>query len=167
MIEFVIEALPIAKPRMSRRDRFEPRDAVMRYFGWADMVQWTAKQHIKEPLTCAVWLTAIFFLPMGQSWSEKRRAKILADDEPHISRPDLKNLVAGLEDSLNGIAWKDDSQIVSHLTFKHYGEQPCCYVNIRTSEETCTWSLGHPHLSVCDTISSEVLPDINGQNLSD
>ncbi len=34
-------------------------------------------------------------------------------EEAHIIKPDLDNLAKGVMDALNGIAWHDDSQIVS------------------------------------------------------
>ena len=38
----------------------------------------------------------------------------------HIIRPDLDNMVKLVKDALNGIAWKDDSQIVSLNAVKIY-----------------------------------------------
>lgn len=38
------------------------------------------------------------------------------------ARPDIDNLVKAVTDALNGILWKDDSQIVSLSAEKRYGE---------------------------------------------
>ena len=38
----------------------------------------------------------------------------------HIKRPDLSNLIKGIEDALNGIAWNDDSQICETYQRKLY-----------------------------------------------
>ena len=140
MIDFLIEALPIAKPRMSRKDKWAPRPCVEHYWGWSDMVKWTAKMHIDEPMTGGLWLLAVFSLPIPPSWSKTKagqanRELALCDKLPHIVKPDLKNLVAGLEDSLNGIAWHDDSQIIGHITRKKYAPVPGCYVSIFTDEQ--------------------------------
>lgn len=49
----------------------------------------------------------------------------------HTVKPDTSNLVKFVEDALNGVFWKDDSQIcISHET-KTYGEQPGIHVHIK------------------------------------
>lgn len=50
----------------------------------------------------------------------------LKDNAPawHISRPDLTNLVKFVEDSLNGIFWRDDSTIARVRTNKLYSDKP-------------------------------------------
>ena len=39
-------------------------------------------------------------------------------------KPDLDNIAKAILDSLNGIAYKDDSQIVSLLISKKYSDRP-------------------------------------------
>ncbi|HHK41746.1 MAG TPA: RusA family crossover junction endodeoxyribonuclease, partial [Planctomycetaceae bacterium] len=39
---------------------------------------------------------------------------------PHTSRPDLDNLVKSTKDALNGLAWRDDSQVVELSAGKCY-----------------------------------------------
>lgn len=46
-----------------------------------------------------------------------------SDIEPHpLMPPDLTKLVRGLEDALNGVVWKDDSQIIAQLIAKQWGD---------------------------------------------
>ena len=54
------------------------------------------------------------------SWTKTRRASALAGELPHLSRPDLDNLLK-IIDGLNGYAWLDDSQIVHMAARKQYG----------------------------------------------
>jgi len=42
------------------------------------------------------------------------------DETWHVSRPDLSNIVKLAEDALNGLAYKDDSQICEILCRKKY-----------------------------------------------
>lgn len=49
------------------------------------------------------------------------RPKSSKNERP-IVRPDCSNYLKGIEDSLNGIAWSDDSQIVSVHIEKSYGD---------------------------------------------
>jgi Holliday junction resolvase RusA-like endonuclease len=67
------------------------------------------------PLEGPVILEAVFvFLPTA-SWSKKKLAQLAAGVEiPKVTRPDLKNLIAGIEDGANGILWRDDGQIWSY-----------------------------------------------------
>lgn len=55
----------------------------------------------------------------------------------HTKKPDLKNLVWAVEDSLTGIVYADDKQIVSygemHKRYAHLGEQPGVDVEITTA----------------------------------
>ena len=39
---------------------------------------------------------------------------------PHTSRPDLDNLVKSVSDGLNGVAFRDDSQITELRAIKQY-----------------------------------------------
>ena len=39
-------------------------------------------------------------------------------------KPDLDNIAKSILDSLNGIAWNDDSQITNIWISKHYAEEP-------------------------------------------
>ena len=45
-------------------------------------------------------------------------------------KPDLKNLVWGLEDAMEGIVYKNDSQVVEHVTRKLYGDPPGIRVKV-------------------------------------
>jgi len=49
------------------------------------------------------------------------------------NKPDLDNIAKIILDSLNGIAYKDDSQVVSLTVIKHYSDNPC--VVVRMGEE--------------------------------
>lgn len=112
-----IEGAPVAKPRMTRRDRWMPSKAAARYWAWADIVKLTAKPLFRRgPLFCPVLIEATFFLPIPASCARPERSRRAGT--PHVLKPDIKNLIAGLEDALNGIAWNDDSQIV--------GYEKCC-----------------------------------------
>lgn len=108
-----IEGAPVPKPSMTQRDRWLPSKAVQRYHAWADLVRLMGRSLFKGgPLPMAVVIKATFYLPIPKSCLGPERLRRLAT--PHVIKPDLKNLIAGLEDALNGTAWKDDSQIVGY-----------------------------------------------------
>lgn len=115
-IGLTIPGAPVAKPRQTQRDKWKPTDAVQRFRAYADRLKWVTRQHMRSqrPLDGAVELSAVFYLPFPASFSREMCLSAQRGDVPHVEKPDLKNLVAGLEDALNGIAWVDDSHICQY-----------------------------------------------------
>ena len=88
------------------------------------------------PLEGPIVLEAVFvFLPLA-SWPKKKLAQLAAGVEiPKVTRPDLKNLIAGIEDGANGILWRDDSQIWSYENSrKVYGIRAEVRITVRALE---------------------------------
>ena len=48
-----------------------------------------------------------------------------------IKRPDVDNLLKLVCDALNGVAWKDDSDIASTFAVKGYSEVPRTEIEIK------------------------------------
>ena len=113
-----LEGMPRPKPRMTNRDRWFPSEAVQRYWAWADLLKIAGRQVFRAPLMGAVVIEAQFFLPVPPSVGKAERLRRLGT--PHVQKPDLKNLIAGLEDGLNKIAWTDDSQIAGYRNCGKY-----------------------------------------------
>lgn len=83
-----------------------------------------------QPVEGAVSLTmrAVFDVP--KSWSRKRREAALLGEIKPTSRPDLDNIGKLVKDALNGVAFKDDAQVVSMHLEKAYGPQALTVVTI-------------------------------------
>lgn len=79
-----------------------------------------------KPLRMAI--TAVYEIP--KSFSNVKRKTALADEKKPLTKPDVDNVAKVVCDALNGIAYKDDSQIVELRISKHYGEQPKIVVSI-------------------------------------
>ena len=102
--------IPVAKPRMTRRDKWQKRDCVMRYRDYCDelrrqKVRFESGDHIT------------FILPMPDSWSKKQR--INHNGTPHLFRPDADNLVKAVCDAL----YDNDSAIWDFRVTKIWGER--------------------------------------------
>lgn len=72
------------------------------------------------PLTLEI--TAVFGVP--ERFSKAVRQKMLACEIRPTKRPDADNIAKIVADALNGVAWHDDSQVVSMAVSKVYGENP-------------------------------------------
>ncbi len=126
MIALRIATVPIAQPRQrttirTTRDgkiftgNYTPANHPVRQFK-AD-VRAAVSRVLSAPLEGPVALRVVFVLPRPKRLIWKRREMPRV---PHTSRPDLDNLVKALKDSLNGLAWRDDSQVVELSASKCY-----------------------------------------------
>lgn len=90
------------------------------------MIAWEAKPYFPKLLEGPISLEVTFLFPFPKRWRKKDKI-----DKPHISRPDLDNLVKAIKDALNGIAWKDDAQIYSIKCTKSYSSGPLISIKIK------------------------------------
>ena len=65
---------------------------------------------------------AVFIIP--KSWPKAKKQAAMIGEIQHTGKPDADNVLKTVGDALNGIVWKDDSQIVSASINKRYGVQP-------------------------------------------
>ena len=70
----------------------------------------------------AVRLDVGFIVPA--SWSRTKRAAALDGALRPTGRPDADNLIKLVCDPLNGLLWRDDSQVVELTVTKRYAEAP-------------------------------------------
>lgn len=108
IIEIPGKPQPKQRPRMTRYGAVYTPAATQAY---ERLVARHAKQAGAKPGVAPVHveITSIFAIP--KSWSKKRKAE--ADGQPHVSRPDLDNLVKSVLDGLNGVAFADDALVHS------------------------------------------------------
>lgn len=69
-----------------------------------------------------VKVSAVF--PVAASWSQKKKDAA----HWHTSKPDGDNIAKAVGDALNGIVWKDDSQVARMAISKVYGDRPGLHV---------------------------------------
>lgn len=120
----VYDIEPVPKPRMTQRDGWQRRPAVLRYRAFKDEVR--LKRVALNPDGCMVE----FLLPMPKSWSHKRRAQM--SGQPHTQKPDLDNLVKALADA----CYTDDSAIHTIAARKVWAD--------RGEIRTRSWNWGDP-----------------------
>jgi len=135
-VTFIIPGLPIPQARAGQRrsidpdglpqvQSFDPKQCK----SWKAEARWFALQAMRhdlgtdrEPLDGPCWLAAEFMFTPPASMA-KKLLKRIADGEllPKATKPDLKNLVWGLEDALDGVLLRDDSRVWSYDCRKVYG----------------------------------------------
>ena len=69
-------------------------------------------------------------MPVPCSLSKPKKKALLAGFY-HLKRPDVDNLLKLVCDALNGVAWKDDSDIASIFAVKGYSEHPRTEIEIK------------------------------------
>lgn len=114
---------PVAqgRPRFFTRGQFHGAFDPPKSRNYKDMVRAQVLEQIRgydsmpDPVTCPLEMTVSIFMPRPKS-----RAKALH----HVVKPDASNVVKGIEDALNGLVYKDDSQITRLHATKEYGDPP-------------------------------------------
>ena len=76
-----------------------------------------------EPLETPVTLYLYIRMPIPKSYSKKRIEACLSGFEQPIKKPDASNILKSVEDGLNGVIYKDDSQIINIHVTKVYSTQ--------------------------------------------
>ena len=77
-------------------------------------------------------ITAYFSIP--KSFSKKKRSEAIEGKIMPTKKPDTDNIAKTILDSLNGIAFEDDKQVVALLVKKLYGEEPKVVVVLKNEE---------------------------------
>lgn len=126
---FIIPGTPVAKgrPRMGRFGTYTPEKTV----AYESLVQLAYMQRcenkrLEGPLRAEVRL----YFPIPKSETKGNARKMSSGEIRPAKRPDLDNCLKAIFDALNGIAYDDDSQIVSVTCEKYYGKEPRAVVGV-------------------------------------
>lgn len=136
------EPVPKARPRMMKTGHvYTPRATET-----AELViraRWR-EAHGSEPTTAPVKVCIIFTYRAPKSWPKWKRLQAEGNRLPKITKPDADNLVKTVLDALNGLAYKDDSQVYSVIARKCYtsrDEDAGTAILVEAYEET--WNTDH------------------------
>jgi Holliday junction resolvase RusA-like endonuclease len=100
---------PEPKPRMTRSDKWNQRDCVMRYRAFSDELRLRLGSF---KLPAKIELT--FYVPMYKSWSKKKLDRM--NGKPHQQTPDIDNFIKAFLDALVS----DDSYVYSVKAEKYW-----------------------------------------------
>lgn len=134
MIEFFVAGKPVGKgrPRFTRTGHTYTPDRTRRY---EQAVAWECRKAMKgrEPSSLPQHVSIGVAIRPPKSWSKAKTAKAL-HGEIKPGKPDIDNFLKAILDGCNGIAFVDDSQVVSVYAIKEYAEKEGVRVVI---EEEC------------------------------
>lgn len=134
MIKLTIPGEPCAKqrPRLGKGYTYTPEKTV----NYETLVKQLYIMQSKERLEGALRLTVEAFFSIPKSASRKNREKMLQGEIRPTKRPDWDNIGKIVSDALNGLAYHDDSQIVSATVEKWYSTEPRVEVELRECKPT-------------------------------
>jgi len=108
---YTIPGPPIPAPRMTQRDRWKQRPAVLRYWAYRDTIRDKIGQIEASQLRLS------FYLAFPKSYSSKKRQALAG--QPHQQKPDADNLAKAVLDAL----FIDDAHVWSLQIEKHWEDQ--------------------------------------------
>jgi len=133
MITLTIPGEPVAKgrPRFFNNHAITPQKTVNYETLIKELFSINYPRHIPSERPLVLLLRAYFTIP--QSWSKKKINAALAEELRPTKKPDIDNIIKCI-DALNGMAFKDDSQIISVNAGKWYSDRPRMEIDIYEAE---------------------------------
>ena len=138
MIRIVVDGVPVAKERARVRVvKTSERSFASAYTPsktrkYEDVLRLAAGTAMsgRAPISGAVKVRVIALLPIPKSMSKANRAAAVIGASRPVTRPDTDNYAKAALDALNGIAWRDDSQVVDLVVAKYYDEKPRLVIEV-------------------------------------
>lgn len=109
---------PAPRPRFSKFGTYNTPE----YTNYKTAFALLAKRECKTYFSGAIRLEVTFFMQMPKPLSKKKRSELIG--QYHIKKPDTDNLIKTVKDSLEGIFYKNDSQICEVIAKKIYSDTP-------------------------------------------
>lgn len=117
------------RPRFNGRYVYTP-DRTTNYENWVKACY--LEKYNNEKLletSLEVYIRAYFEIP--KSVSKKKKQQMLENEISPTIKPDTDNIAKSILDSLNGIAYLDDKQVIRLTVEKWYAEVPSVSVEIK------------------------------------
>lgn len=134
---FVIDGIPVGKerPRFANVNGFVRTYTSAKTKNAEGMIGWVASNAMKESqnvlITDPLFIFIEFRMPIPKSFSKTKHLSAISGETVPTVKPDLDNLAKTILDGMNGIVYKDDSQIVDLFVRKRYADVPCAIVSIK------------------------------------
>lgn len=135
-IRFTVPGEPKGKgrPRFSKVGNYvkarTPQDTIV----YENFVRMQYQEQCKDrrfPDDAILDMRIIAYYSIPKSASKKKKEQMINGILRPAKKPDMDNVVKVIADSLNAIAYRDDTQIVDCQVRKFYSEQPRVVIQIR------------------------------------
>lgn len=144
MITIYIEGDPVGKgrPRVTKTGVTFTPAKTRHYEEWVKACYYEALT--KEGMTkdeafigkgIPIRMEILAFFPIPKSYSKKKKESILTHQERPTKKPDIDNIAKIICDSLNGLAYHDDNQIVDLEIGKEYTQKKEGYLIVSIMED--------------------------------
>lgn len=130
-IKFNIPGEPVAKgrPRVTKSGFAYTPEKTTNYENWVKMCFINKNKDFK-PLENRVKVKLLAYFEIPKSVSKKKRCEMMDNIISPTKKPDTDNVAKAVLDSLNGLAYADDKQVVALLVQKYYSDRPRVEVEI-------------------------------------
>lgn len=124
-ISFTVAGEPVAKgrPRVTKSHTYTPQKTV----NFENLVKYEYIRQcngLKFSNDAQIALDVVAYRSIPKNTSQKKRKLMGAGVVLPLTRPDWDNIGKIISDSLNGLAYKDDSQVVDARVRKIYSSEP-------------------------------------------
>ena len=125
-MKFTVLGIPIPKgrPKFGNGHAYTPERTIQ----YENLVKWSYSP--KQFHEGAIAMDIVAYMPIPKATSKTNLILMEKHIKLPTSRPDADNIIKGIADALNGIAYKDDSQIVDIRCRQFYSLTPRCEVEI-------------------------------------
>ena len=116
--QFDINPVPAARPRVSRWSTYYPK----KYTRFKKEMEALTGELDTTPCENQVVVSLRFKIKIPQSWSKKKRLE--RENTYCNNNSDIDNYIKAMLDSLNGVYFIDDRQVVEIFASKKYSNEP-------------------------------------------
>jgi Holliday junction resolvase RusA-like endonuclease len=116
--QFDINPVPAARPRVSRWSTYYPK----KYTRFKKEMEALTGELDSTPCENLVCVSLKFKIKTPQSWSKKKRLE--RENTYCNNNSDIDNYIKAMLDSLNGVYFIDDRQVVEVFASKKYSNEP-------------------------------------------
>lgn len=110
-MRFTVPGVPVPQGSKSMSRSGHMYEANKKLRPWRETVAQVARLHFKKPLEGAILLEVTFVMPRTKAMRDKPAP-------PMTQKPDTDKLIRAVNDSLTGIAFRDDSQVTTIVARK-------------------------------------------------